>query len=1132
MKILHLSDLHVTNQDISQDIVLTSLQKKIKELSKNNKFDLLIITGDIVYSGKKTEYEKAYAFIRSILDDCSLEVEKILFVPGNHDIDRDKIKREHLKWWYSFENEQEVTDTLYSKDSFPIIIEKSKNYLEFIKRFNATDNISYGKFGEYVYDLPIKNKSWKIKIIGINSSIFCGYDGDDKQKLAIGIEQVSNCEAQINPDNDILITCIHHPKSCYHPCDKTSFNILKRISDIILSGHLHEVENSAYRDGTTGDTILISAGASYEKRETENAFDIIDLDLEKLKGSVQFFKYLPHQNIWIENKEINHQTEGIFAFELTKKLNTRAIEKVNSNDKEIKFFKYKAIIELPYDEFDREKLKYILTNLQNDHDVKIEFSKITEGSIHLFFNTNKKLENLEIFKTSEKFINAKVTIQYIEQSNGPIKPEIDKSILNWDTKLKKEFLRDIKNPGASFTHRNVDYIFLSDLYIDPNLEALRTNEKGVDKFIKWESSKEVLKKSINDKHKIVIYGTENSGKTTLLKWWFMEYYEKGNIPILINGAKLKEISLNKLTKIINDEFISQYDNISDINLYDKNRVVLLIDDFHKVKFSNPKFKNNLLLNLNKLFDNIIITGNDILQLETYRSKSGISHNILSEYDRYRLLEFGPKQRYNLIEKWNNIGNNVNDENELIRLNKESESRIETIIGRNFVPAFPVYLLTILQTSEISNIQNPEYNLHGFYYERLISDALNKAIRNKSDISFYYNFLTEYSYYLFESKIRLNANTLNDFIGFYDNYCKEYNIQIKFNIIKEVFNNSLLVKINDNDIRISYKYVYYFFVARYLSNNIAHEKIKHIVKLLSERIYRDEYASIIMFLTHLSKDQYILNQLLENSKNLFNEYEPAKLEKDINFINEMINILPVQVYEPIDIKLIKEEELKEEEDIEIQEREFGKNEQFIEYDIDEDISTLDIVSKLVKSIKTIELIGQVTKKYWGELKSKQKYDLAIETYNLGLRSLKFYFSLLSKDPQILIDYLKFIYRKKHKSLTVTKEEIDRASRDYLFGLCVTSSFGIIKRITGAIGYEKLTGTFQEIIENNPFNSYKLIDTSIKLEHNKLFPWDEIKSIKEKNQNNFLVNILLKTFAIDYLYLFHTSFEEKQKICSLL
>ncbi len=68
-------------------------------------------------------------------------------------------------------------------------------------------NIVVGKFGQHVHDVFIEESNVvKIKIVGLNSALFCGYDGDDKGKLALGLEQVAYCEDKVNLEITLIKT--------------------------------------------------------------------------------------------------------------------------------------------------------------------------------------------------------------------------------------------------------------------------------------------------------------------------------------------------------------------------------------------------------------------------------------------------------------------------------------------------------------------------------------------------------------------------------------------------------------------------------------------------------------------------------------------------------------------------------------------------------------------------------------------------------------------------------------------------------------------------------------------------------------------------------------------------------------
>jgi len=66
----------------------------------------------------------------------------------------------------------------------------------------------------------------------------------------------------------------------------------------------------------------------------------------------------------------------------------------------------------------------------------------------------------------------------------------------------------------------------------------------------------------------------------------------------------------------------------------------------------------------------------------------------------------------------------------------------------------------------------------------------------------------------------------------------------------------------------------------------------------------------------------------------------------------------------------------------------------------------------------------------------------------------------------------------------------------------------------------------------FESVNLIDTSIKLDHNKIFPWHELEKVKKDTDKNYLANTVLRNLVINYLYVFNTSLKDKQKLCAML
>ena len=121
--------------------------------------------------------------------------------------------------------------------------------------------------------------------------------------------------------------------------------------------------------------------------------------------------------------------------------------------------------------------------------------------------------------------------------------------------------------------------------------------------------------------------------------------------------------------------------------------------------------------------------------------------------------------------------------------------------------------------------------------------------------------------------------------------------------------------------------------------------------------------------------------------------------------------------------------------------------------------------------------------------------------------------------------------ERKRLT-EEEKIEDTAKKWIFDLCLVISYALTKKVSSSIGHENLSETFKEILERKSINSIHMIDMSIKLDFFRTFPYTEIASLDQKLTKNILPHTLLKVMVIDYLYMFPTTYKDKQRICNLL
>lgn len=701
---------------------------------------------------------------------------------------------------------------------------------------------------------------------------------------------------------------------------------------------------------------------------------------------------------------------------------------------------------------------------------------------------------------------------------------LNKRLFEIDAKFES-FLND---PGATFTHPHKQKLILEDFFICPNLidlEAERTkDEKDYDNVL----NAKVLCEIDPVSNLIFIVGEDKAGKTTLCKYIYKQYYNNEYIPVLLEGQEIKSDDIIEFEKKVNKVFAKQYSHslVERFTQLENSRKILIIDDFDNTQLS-PKYRTQLLSSIYKRYPNVLITGGDLFQLSGITLSDVESNELMSNFRQFQLLEFGHSLRSKLINKWVSLGREKTiTEEECVRSHDIAKRIIDTIIGRNFVPSYPLFLLTILQSIEAGKPHDLKDSTYGHYYGFLIGHSLSKLKLPHDEFDAHYSYITELSYFVYKKDLQeVSLQTLQDF---HTAHCSEYKVTLHFNeMVNDLIKAEILLE-RQSVYRIKYKYVYYYFVARHFAINITQENIKTEIIGLCKQLHVESAANIILFLTHHSKDPFILEQLLNNAKSIFKEIEPVRFEKDVTELNNLLKELPkLAIQENVDIQKHREKTYAAADE---HAYEHIKTDQSTNNTKKQpEISELDIASKLNFAFKNIEIIGQVLKNYYGSLKGLPKYDLGEQSYLIGLRAINFLYSLLSSDTEgLLSEISRFI----DKNELVEKEKIEQVARQIVFQLFEFIAFSLIKKTGRSIGSDKLSDVFKEIAAKNNYVAVNLIDISIKLDFYHSFPIEEIRALNTLLENNLLPLSLMKRLVIHYLYMFPTGYKERTQICNIL
>lgn len=280
---LHISDIHLRIQnEWSQDIVLNAMCAHIeKQRSQGVEADFILVTGDIAFSGKSEEYVLAENFFEAIQTASGVPIERIFCVPGNHDIDRDRHNLCFRGAQRELDGQGQVDALLEGGEDLETLLKRQENYRHFQRAYFAGQDRTETADGlGYVSRLAIEEL--QLAIVGLDSAWLAEGGENDHGKLLIGERQAINAIELArggNPPPNIIVGMAHHPLHLLQHFDRQPVrNRAEQGFHFFHCGHLHEPEAHITGPGASGCLTLV-AGASFQTRQTHNAYYTVKLDL-------------------------------------------------------------------------------------------------------------------------------------------------------------------------------------------------------------------------------------------------------------------------------------------------------------------------------------------------------------------------------------------------------------------------------------------------------------------------------------------------------------------------------------------------------------------------------------------------------------------------------------------------------------------------------------------------------------------------------------------------------------------------------------------------------------------------------------------------------------------------------------
>lgn len=687
--------------------------------------------------------------------------------------------------------------------------------------------------------------------------------------------------------------------------------------------------------------------------------------------------------------------------------------------------------------------------------------------------------------------------------------------------LTNEFATKIETLKIPLKHSRKENLVLSDVFIFPDLEPIKDEE-----VIQYIDSKELLEQIKKEENlKAVLEGDDQSGKTTLLFSIYKNLYDNGFMPIYIRG---KYINSTDIKDIIKKAVKEQY-NSNDVNLvFQQSKKVLLFDNLQNTAL-NPKYKSTLLKNLDAQFDYIVITTSN----STISNLAVDEINVLKGYSKYRLLPLGYEKRGELIEQWLRIGENVMTvrEEEILKSLQYKFNEINSLIGNRLMPSYPIFILTLLQGLDTQIFQDVSQTSYAHCYHALITAGLVKE-GLKNELNGYFNLLKELSYFLFDDK-KVDHFTASIFDTFFTKFKESYFISHNASQILQHLSNANILKFDDEYYSFSYKYIFYYLVAQKIAAEV--EQHEALIEGLCKNIHLEKSANILIFLSHHTKAQILLENIIFTSWLPFENILPITLSTTdpfstfiSNFVNEIQGeMIKIEERNPTE-ELKKEQQQKDK----LERKQNNHTEKANDYELPKEVIEIN------QALQTIKILGQIVKNQKGDFEKNKLIELVENAYNSTFRLINFFGGIFNSEKDSIIDALCDELEERNKNNLEFSEFIKRMDREEFrkqitkflqfisYGICIDG----LNNLMFAVGSQGVDELYDAVTEKIDTPAAKIITFAIKSYYGSINIRDLETLFKEMEHNHIAKNIL-RFYVKKHLYTNHIERTKRERIIQI-
>lgn len=724
-------------------------------------------------------------------------------------------------------------------------------------------------------------------------------------------------------------------------------------------------------------------------------------------------------------------------------------------------------------------------------------SKVQSGFKFISFDSKDFSGNYVSFELSSEEYIAKESNTFMLSHNRT------------DINLTDAFFQQINEISIPIKHPSVENLKLSDIFIFPDFEAM-----GDRMDISSKRNKDSFDILSLDNNRIIIEGENQSGRTSLLYAYFYQFYKKDIYPIYVKGSSIKTVNFKDVIKnAVKNEYKKPFTHVDYLRL-DKCKRVILIDDINKCEL-NTKGKSKLFDSLIQHFDKIIITTQESNEIHAIAE----NHKIYNDFVHYRIYPFGHYKRNALIERWVKLSvtnEYIIKEEEIADNIRKTYDTITSLLGEQLIPSYPIFILSLLQSLDSQLSFDTAPTSYAYCYHSLIVLCLMREGVSNNELGCLFNFLTEFSYFLY--KRRENTISLVDFESFYREYTNLYPFNYSLDEMKTLLINSNLLKIEEEQVMFSYKYLSYYLSAKKISYFIHKNEGEIEVRHLCNNIHIESNANILIFLTHHTNNSNFIEELLCASILPFESRDPITLRVDdpfFTFLQSFVSAIKDDVIlsnnnpDEYRKKQLKEADKKE--------RSLARSKRMT----DEDLKDPNIID-VTQTTKIIKILGQIVKNQHGSFEKKKLISLIKYAYLASFRLINFFSSVLIDAKDEIVEML-----SDEIADLSSRDQIQKKVSDFLYLLGYRVCIAAFSNLSNAVGTSHLKSLYEEVANDLNTPASKLITFTIKTYYGNMNT-RELERLMDDFKNNPVAQRIIKDRVLSHVYNNYVPYDKKQKI----